>query len=894
MNRKWLWIGMVVLVVLIVGVYFGYQQLQATDEGLEPAAPADDVRIETETEVVNAEARVVPIRDAMLAFTGGGSVAAVFVAEGDVVQAGDALKQLDTVDEEIAVRQAEANVALAEANLASAEAGLKLAQVGLEGAQLAVRNAQADLALLEAGATEEQIALSELNVALAEAGITQASGNRAAALEGTSAAEIAAAEAQLTLAEKRYDDALKTYQPILQDPDSDEDEREQAALRLTAARENSTAAQEALSRLQAGATSSERVAANSNVATAANQRDAAQAQLDLLLEGARVEEFTIAEANIASAETAVSEAEGRVAGAETAVAQAEAALQEAQAGLAVAENDLAKRTLIAPFDGTVTAVHAKAGETIQQGMPAITLADFSQWQVETTDLKELDVVAVAQGLPVAVEIDAFPGEILSGEVRDIAASAAEVLGDVTYVTTIDLIDTADLPLRWGMTAFVNVLTKEGADLPDNAVDAPPITSIEAEGELVPESYVNSAFDRGGRVTAVSASADDLVAQGDALVELEQDSLQLALDQANAQVAAAEAGVAAAENQQTLAETAVAKAEDTVVIAEANLALVEAGARPAEIAAAEARLAAAESAVTQAQAGRNVALDTVTDADIASAEAGLAAATAEVRLVEENYEQIIDACFDTPDGQTICPLYGPVEEQTRAQLEAARANQAAAQALLDQLRAGPTAAQRSAASGAVAVAVANRDVTQAQLDLLLAGALPEQIEKAEVGLAQAELGVTRAQMELGQAEAAVAQAAAALSGAEAGRDAIQVTLDRLTLRATMAGTVTDINANPGEMVAEGAPLATLADLSGWLVETTDVTELDVPFIAVGNAVEVRFDAIPERVVAGEVTEIAQMADLRQGDVVYQVTVQLEDAPDLPLRWGMTAFVEFDLD
>jgi hypothetical protein len=49
-----------------------------------------------------------------------------------------------------------------------------------------------------------------------------------------------------------------------------------------------------------------------------------------------------------------------------------------------------------------------------------------------------------------------------------------------------------------------------------------------------------------------------------------------------------------------------------------------------------------------------------------------------------------------------------------------------------------------------------------------------------------------------------------------------------------------------------------------------------------------------VVAGEVTEIAQMADLRQGDVVYQVTVHLEDAPDLPLRWGMTAFVEFDLD
>ena len=98
------------------------------------------------------------------------------------------------------------------------------------------------------------------------------------------------------------------------DPGAPFTPREQAALRLTAARENLTAAQAALSRLQAGATSSEQLAANSNVATAANQRDAAQAQLDLLLEGARAEEFAIAEANIASAETAVSEAEGRVAG----------------------------------------------------------------------------------------------------------------------------------------------------------------------------------------------------------------------------------------------------------------------------------------------------------------------------------------------------------------------------------------------------------------------------------------------------------------------------------------------------------------------------------------------------------------------------------------------------
>ena len=137
-------------------------------------------------------------------------------------------------------------------------------------------------------------------------------------------------------------------------------------------------------------------------------------------------------------------------------------------------------------------------------------------------------------------------------------------------------------------------------------------------------------------------------------------------------AAAEAGVATAKNQQGLAQPAVDKAEDAVVIAQANLALIKAGPRPAEIAAAEAALAAAESTVTQAQAGRNVALNTISEADIASAEANLAVATAELRTMEEAYQQILDGCFDAPDGQTVCPLYGTIEEQTRGKVETARA------------------------------------------------------------------------------------------------------------------------------------------------------------------------------------------------------------------------------
>ena len=88
------------------------------------------------------------------------------------------------------------------------------------------------------------------------------------------------------------------------------------------------------------------------------------------------------------------------------------------------------------------------------------LADFSQWLVETTDLTERDVVEVARGLAVAIEVDAFPGEILAGVVTDISSVSANVLGDVTYSVTVGVTDDQGVPLRWGMTAVVNVDTAE--------------------------------------------------------------------------------------------------------------------------------------------------------------------------------------------------------------------------------------------------------------------------------------------------------------------------------------------------------------------------------------------------------------------------------------------------
>ena len=124
----------------------------------------------------------------------------------------------------------------------------------------------------------------------------------------------------------------------------------------------------------------------------------------------------------------------------------EARLEAAQAGVAAF-------SVIAPFDGVVADLNAKLGGSINAGEPAVTVADFSQWLVQTTDLTEIDVVNLAAGQLVTVTLDAIPEAELTGEILSIGQTFAENQGDVVYEVTI-LLTEAHPNMRWGMTAAV--------------------------------------------------------------------------------------------------------------------------------------------------------------------------------------------------------------------------------------------------------------------------------------------------------------------------------------------------------------------------------------------------------------------------------------------------------
>lgn len=299
---------------------------------------------------------------------------------------------------------------------------------------------------------------------------------------------------------------------------------------------------------------------------------------------------------------------------------------------------------------------------------------------------------------------------------------------------------------------------------------------------------------------------------------------------------------------TDAGLAVQQAEAALLTAEAQLALLQAGPRSQDVAAVQAQLATAEAVLAQALAQRDQATAGDGEAQVAAARAQLAAAQAEEWIAYDLVRR---------EGWRI-------GEIAALQYDAAAAARAAAEAQVAQAEQSSSAQSRAAAA-AVLGAAAQRDAAQAQLERLQAGATAEEVAVAQAAVAQAEaaLAVTR------------------------------VNLERCQVRAPFAGTVGAVHVRIDELVVPGQPLAVLGDLSTLQVETTDLDEIDVARVTAGQPVVVTFDALPERTFDGAVERIAPMAASAAGGVHYTTIVTLNDI-DPTIRWGMTAFVDIEVE
>jgi HlyD family secretion protein len=99
----------------------------------------------------------------------------------------------------------------------------------------------------------------------------------------------------------------------------------------------------------------------------------------------------------------------------------------AQAALDTADADLVKTTIYSPLAGTVTRLNSELGERVvgtamMAGTEIMTVSDLNAMEARV-DLGEIDVVLVAVGQAVKLEVDAFKDRKFTGTVTEIANSA---------------------------------------------------------------------------------------------------------------------------------------------------------------------------------------------------------------------------------------------------------------------------------------------------------------------------------------------------------------------------------------------------------------------------------------------------------------------------------------
>jgi HlyD family secretion protein len=139
-------------------------------------------------------------------------------------------------------------------------------------------------------------------------------------------------------------------------------------------------------------------------------------------------EYDSQKATYQAAQAGLAQAQARVAQAKAQKESADKHITQAGATLTHAADVLKKTTYSAPFDGTITNLPVREGESVVMGIqnaPGSTLMTLADMSVITAEIKvdETDIVNVKLGQPVEVSIDAMPKKAFKGVVTQIGDNA---------------------------------------------------------------------------------------------------------------------------------------------------------------------------------------------------------------------------------------------------------------------------------------------------------------------------------------------------------------------------------------------------------------------------------------------------------------------------------------
>ena len=421
----------------------------------------------------------------------------------------------------------------------------------------------------------------------------------------------------------------------------------------------------------------------------------------------------------------------------------------------------------------------------------------------------------------------------------------------------------DGPARLGIeTGFGPSAADDGEDDPNTDAGAAlpvvrAVNEVLADAVVVPAQFAALSMSAGGIVDELMVAEGDVVDAGELLLTLENRRQVAAVEQARAALFRARAQL---EEQRAGARAEeLTAAEAAVDAAKAQLSGITEAARSSEVVAAEAELTSAQAAYSALFSGPDEEDQIARQAELLDAEARLTQSQRAYNLIA--WRNDVGAS----------PEAAALQEATNG-VEAARAR-------YNQLFAAPDADQ-------IAAAQARIEQAQAELERILTPGTSSQIAEAEANLrrAQADYDLLLA----GPRDEAIAQAAAAVAEAEAQLSLAEADLADTELYAPFAGTLAMLETKVGEQIGAGTVVVQLADLTAWRVETSDLTEIGIVDIEVGDTATITFDAIDDLEIEGTIVRIRPIGENKQGDITYTVIIEPVEQ-DGRLRWNMTAVV-----
>ena len=174
----------------------------------------------------------------------------------------------------------------------------------------------------------------------------------------------------------------------------------------------------------------------------------------------------LSQADYDAAQSAYETAKANVAVGQAAIVQAKKTVDQSKAALKRAQENLNYCTIVSPVKGVIVDRRVNIGQTVVASLSAPSLfliaKDLTRIQVWVS-VNEADIGLIHAGQPATFTVDAFPGQVFTGEVGKVRLNATMTQNVVTYTVEVDT-DNADGKLLPYLTANVKFVVGESKNV----------------------------------------------------------------------------------------------------------------------------------------------------------------------------------------------------------------------------------------------------------------------------------------------------------------------------------------------------------------------------------------------------------------------------------------------